>query len=266
VLLVLAFSATARAQTAASGANAVVRDASGRVVATADFREGRGEVLITLTFSVPPALEGSHAVHVNELGRCDPPDFASSGAIFNPTNKPHGRQNPEGAEVGDLPNVNFSTGLTAYNTTAIGATLAAGPTSLLESNRALVIFSGQDDQLNGPEGNAGSRIACGVIQPASAAPAAAAAPVAASPSVAAVKPASSPIVVVAPSKPVAVAASPQSSPVPVAAALPTPLTLPPTPTAQTSNSLSPGNAFILAVLGAALLVLGYLLRQQRTAR
>ena len=124
LLLLLASSTAVHAQVPTVGASAAVRDASGRLVATADFREGRGEVLITVTFPNPPVLSGSHALHINDTGRCDPPDFTTAGNIFNPFNKKHGRQNPEGSEVGDLPNVNFSTGLTAYNTTAIGATSA----------------------------------------------------------------------------------------------------------------------------------------------
>jgi Cu-Zn family superoxide dismutase len=151
------------AQVPPPGATAEVRDASNRVVATAEFREGRGEVLITLAFPNPPVLSGTHAIHINDTGRCDPPDYTTSGNIFNPLNKKHGRQNPEGSEVGDLPNVNFSTGLTSYNTTATGATLGGGTTSLLSPARALVIYSGEDDQKTDPEGNPGSRIACGVI-------------------------------------------------------------------------------------------------------
>ncbi len=159
----------AQVPTPTVGATAEVRDATNRVVATADFHEGHGEVIVTITFGNPPVLSGTHAIHINDTGRCDPPDFASSGNIFNPYNKKHGRQNPEGFEVGDLPNVNFSNGLTSYNTTAVGGTLGTGANSLLSPNRSLVIFSGEDDQNTAPEGNAGTRIACGVITAAGAA-------------------------------------------------------------------------------------------------
>ena len=155
---------SAMAQVPPVGATAEVRDSAGRLVATSEFREGRGEVLITIIFPNPPGLTGTHAVHIQQVGRCDPPDFLTAGADFNPTNKKHGRQNPNGPHVGDLPNVNFTNGLTTYNTSAPGATLGAGPGSLLGSNRtALVIYSGEDDQMTDPDGNSGSRIACGVI-------------------------------------------------------------------------------------------------------
>src|SRR5438874_13286581 len=136
------------AQVPSVGASAEVRDAAGRVLANAEFREGRGEVLITMIFPHPPVLTGTHGLRITSVGRCDPPDFTTAGAGFNPLNKKHGRQNPDGPQVGDLPNVNFTTGLTSYNTSTMGATLAAGPTSLLgPNNTALVIYAGEDDQL-----------------------------------------------------------------------------------------------------------------------
>jgi Cu-Zn family superoxide dismutase len=284
----------ARAQVPAVGATAEVRDTANRLVATAEFREGRGEVLITIRFPSPPVLSGTHGIHINEVGRCDPPDFLTAGNIFNPFGKKHGRQNPEGAEVGDLPNVNFTTGLTTYNTSAPGATLAAGSASLLNPSRSLVIFSGEDDQKTDPEGNAGTRIACGVITAAAgapaapgpagavaaasptatrpAAPAAQAAPKVASPAPAqpaqpaaaqpAAKPANSPVVV----RPPAVV-NPAASPSPVVAAAgvtpivaPTPVAAPPLTSGSSGNSLT---TLLIALLGVGLVGAGYLLRRRR---
>ena len=76
--------AGAFAQVPPVGATADVRDANGRLVATAEFREGRGEVLITIIFATPPALSGTHGLHIQESGRCDPPDFTTAGPGFNP--------------------------------------------------------------------------------------------------------------------------------------------------------------------------------------
>jgi Cu-Zn family superoxide dismutase len=288
-ILLLALTPTAAlAQGGSIGASAEIRDATGRLVASGDFREGRGEVLVTVSFPNPPILSGTHAIHINEIGRCDAPDFATSGSIFNPYSKAHGRQNPEGSEVGDLPNVNFSTGLTAYNTTAIGATLGQGSGSLLSPNRSILIYTGEDDQRTDPDGNPGVPIACGVIEAIGAAPAAAPAVGAASPTPAiisrvaaspvpaaaqqpgqpaqpAAQPASSPIVV---PKPVVVVNNNPPSPTPVVAgALPTALggvaTPVPLAAAQSSQGLSTFNALIIAVLGAGLIVVGWLLRQRR---
>jgi len=111
-------------------------------------------------------LTGTHGLRIHEIGRCDPPDFGSAGGGFNPIGKQHGRQNPNGPQVGDLPNVNFTTGLTSYNTSASGATLASGPTALLDGNgSALIVYANPDDQVTHPDGNAGPRIGCGMITP-----------------------------------------------------------------------------------------------------
>jgi superoxide dismutase, Cu-Zn family len=300
VLLLVLTANESLAQGGAPGASAEVRDATGRLVASADFREGRGEVLITVTFPNPPVLSGTHGIHINEVGRCDPPDFSTSGNIFNPLGKAHGRQNPEGSEVGDLPNVNFSTGLTAYNTTAIGATLGQGAGSLLSPNRSLLIYSGEDDQKTGPDGNPGVPIACGVIEAAGATPAAAPAVGSASPTPVFIvrgaspvpaqnppaaaqpgqpgqpaqpaqspgQPARSPIVV---PKPAVVVNNNPPSPTPLGAGtVPTSIAPPQAAASQTQGTSGGGlntvTALIIAVLGAGLIVVGWLLRQRRQPR
>ena len=206
------------------GATADVRDVAGRLLATAEFREGRGEVLITLIFASPAPL-GTHAVHIQEVGRCDPPDFASAGVDFNPYGKKHGRQNPDGPHVGDLPNVNFTNGLTTYNTSAPGATLGAGPGSLLSPNRALVIYAGEDDQMTDPDGKAGARTGCGVIA-AAPGPGAVAPPKPAAPQPAAQSAAQGAAQSAAP-PPVAQSTNPTPQPTPAAATRPP--APPPTP-------------------------------------
>ncbi|HLZ26371.1 MAG TPA: superoxide dismutase family protein [Chloroflexota bacterium] len=282
----------ALAQVPPVGATADVRDVSGRLVATSEFREGRGEVLITLNFPNPPGLTGTHAVHIEEVGRCDPPDFLSAGADFNPTHKQHGRQNPNGPRVGDLPNVNFTNGLTTYNTSAPGATLGPGPASFLGPNRtALVIYSGADDQLTEPDGNSGARIACGVITPTP--PPGAVAPVkpvvptpVANPAAVQVQPAP---VQPAPGQPAAV--KPAISPAPAPPVVPNPIASPAAPAVvaaspvaivafptsappvaaaatQTSSggSIGTGPALLIAVLGVTLIGAGWVLRRRDQLR
>jgi len=280
--------AGALAQVPPVGASAEVRDATGRLIATAEFREGRGEVLVTIIFPSPAALTGTHGLRLHEVGRCDPPDFLTAGNGFNPLNKKHGRQNPDGPQVGDLPNVNFTTGLTSYNTSAMGATLSAGATSLLGPNRsALIIYSGEDDQTTDPDGKAGSRIACGVV---SAAPNAGAQP-ALSPVVPGVpKPSPPPVQAApapvqpapaqpAPAKPAAVvsptpvvaqpvvpkpvvSAAPTASPV-VVAQQPLPTAPPSAAAPQTSGGgIGTLPALIIAVVGVGLVGAGWLLRRR----
>lgn len=286
------------AQAPPVGATAEVRDAAGRLLANAEFREGRGEVVITMIFANPAPLTGTHGLRIMSVGRCDPPDFTTAGAGFNPLNKKHGRQNPEGPQVGDLPNVNFTNGLTSYNTSALGATLGPGQASLLGPNRtALVFFSGEDDQITDPDGKAGTRIGCGVITATAGAAAVAGAPTVAKPTTAtiaaqpaqpapaqpaaaqpapaqpATKPASSPVVVAPPVVVNPAAPKPATSPVAAAAAVATPTlfvpavavpTAPPLAAApnQSGSGLGTGPALLIAVLGVGLVGAGYLLRRR----
>ncbi|HYZ49049.1 MAG TPA: superoxide dismutase family protein [Sphingomonas sp.] len=105
---------------------------------------------------------GVHGIHVHTVGRCDPPDFQSAGAHWNPAGRQHGRDNPQGQHRGDLPSVNISAnGRGKLNTLIPGATLA----DLLDADgAALVIHANPDDYRTDPSGNSGGRIACGVIE------------------------------------------------------------------------------------------------------
>jgi Cu-Zn family superoxide dismutase len=153
-------------------AAAQLHDATGRLIATATFRQAADQVLITFTFPDRTALTGTHAIQIHTVGRCDPPDFASAGGIFNPFGKQHGLNNSGGPMAGDLLNLTVGpTGLVAYNTSAAQVRLSPGAASLLRpGGTALVIFAQPDDDQTQPEGNAGARIACGVIADAPSAP------------------------------------------------------------------------------------------------
>ena len=123
-----------------------------------------GGVRIKLNASQLPA--GTHALHIHAVGKCDPPDFKTAGPHFNPTGKKHGRENPEGAHAGDLPNFEVGNdGRAKVSLFANHVTLDDGPNSLFHpEGTALVIHEKPDDYITDPTGNAGARIACGVIQ------------------------------------------------------------------------------------------------------
>jgi superoxide dismutase, Cu-Zn family len=160
--------AAAQAQTPPIGASAQLVDTSGQVVAQASFREAPDQVLISLAFPDRSAFVGMHAIQIHEVGRCDPPEFSSAGGIFNPFGKQHGLKNPGGPMAGDVPSLSISPGgVSGYNTSAPLVKLGQGPASLLRpGGTSLVIFAQADDDQSQPEGNAGARIACGVIVPA----------------------------------------------------------------------------------------------------
>jgi Cu-Zn family superoxide dismutase len=120
---------------------------------------------VRLQLALKGLPEGEHAFHVHAVGKCEPP-FTTAGPHFNPGQKKHGKTNPEGHHAGDMDNIrvaaNGTVSLTVENK---DITLEKGkPNSVFQdAGTAIVVHAGQDDYKTDPAGNAGDRIACGVI-------------------------------------------------------------------------------------------------------
>jgi len=143
-------------------ARAELRDAGGRIVARAEAQQVEGGVRVGIEASnVSP---GTHGVHAHAVGRCDAPGFESAGPHWNPGGRQHGRENPQGPHLGDLPNlIVASDGRGRLDFTISGAALR-GPGGVLDGDgAALVIHASPDDDRTDPSGNSGARIACGLL-------------------------------------------------------------------------------------------------------
>lgn len=141
--------------------------------AYADVRDTTGQLLGRLTLTpvaggtrvqgslrgLPP---GPHALHVHAVGQCVAP-FTSAGPHFNPGAVPHGLDTPRGGHAGDLPNiVAGEDGRAAVAVT--GRAVLTGEHGMLDADgAAIVVHAAPDDGRTDPAGNAGARIACGVV-------------------------------------------------------------------------------------------------------
>ena len=150
------------------GAPMPLVNSAGQSVGTVTAWETAGGVGLRIAAAGLP--HGIHGIHVHSVGRCDGPGFESAGPHWNPASKKHGLSNPAGAHGGDLPNVSVAANGTLSVTLAVpGASLSAGPGSLLDADgAALVLHASADDNVTDPSGNSGARIACAVLQPTSA--------------------------------------------------------------------------------------------------
>jgi Cu-Zn family superoxide dismutase len=145
-------------------ASAVLKDASGKDVGKATLTVAPSGVLVNLDLAAVPA--GEHAFHIHAVGKCEPPDFKSAGPHFNPDETKHGLLNPEGPHAGDMPNLHVpADGKLQVEILDPAVTLSAEAALLDADGAALVIHAAADDYKTDPAGNAGDRIACGVIMP-----------------------------------------------------------------------------------------------------
>ncbi len=115
-------------------------------------------VVVDITGLTP----GEHGFHVHEAGDCSAPDAASAGGHFNPTGAPHGGPDSPQHHIGDLGNITADQSGKAHLDRVFSFLSLSGEHSIV--GRGLIVHAGRDDLTSQPSGDAGARVACGVIE------------------------------------------------------------------------------------------------------
>ena len=124
-------------------------------------QEGDKVHVVADVAGVEPA--GKHGFHLHQTGDCSAPDFTSAGGHFNPANTPHGCPGDEIRHAGDFGNIEIQPdGTGTLDITTDLLTVDDGPNGVI--GKAVILHEGTDDCTTQPTGNAGARLACGVVE------------------------------------------------------------------------------------------------------
>ena len=140
-----------------------IRMADGRQIGSVSLREENGAAILTVSVNGIP--QGSYGMHIHAVGRCEGPGFESAGAHWNPFEKQHGKNNPQGPHAGDFDNLDVGpAGSGGATITLKDLAISGGLAPIMdEDGAALMIHAKADDYRTDPSGDSGDRIACAVL-------------------------------------------------------------------------------------------------------
>jgi Cu-Zn family superoxide dismutase len=138
---------------------AVLHSASGsQVMGTVTFTQTGDTVQVVA--DITGLTPGKHGFHIHEFGDCSAADASSAGGHFNPMKKPHGAPDAAERHAGDLGNLEADASGKAHLELKDNMLKLSGENSIL--GRGVIVHEKVDDWSQ-PVGNAGGRLACGVI-------------------------------------------------------------------------------------------------------
>jgi superoxide dismutase, Cu-Zn family len=104
---------------------------------------------------------GSHGFHIHEFGDCSQADASSAGGHFNPAGHPHAGPKETQRHVGDLGNIVAGADGMAKVEIKDAKLALVGAHGIV--GRAVIVHAKADDLKTQPTGDAGGRLACGVV-------------------------------------------------------------------------------------------------------
>ena len=129
------------------------------VSGTVTFTQVNGGVRIVA--DVTGLTPGEHAFHIHEFGDCSAPDATSAGGHFNPRHMQHGAPDASVRHAGDFGNLEANGAGKAHYDRVDKMISLNGAESIV--GRGVIVHEKVDDFITQPTGNAGARVACGVI-------------------------------------------------------------------------------------------------------
>jgi Cu-Zn family superoxide dismutase len=159
LITLMALTALVRAQDASRAIAKLESKSGSQVTGLVAFAKEGDEVHVIV--HLQNLTPGKHGVHIHEKGDCSAEDGSSAGGHFNPMHQHHGGPDSAERHVGDLGNIEAdASGNATLNWK--GKMSLSGPDSVI--GKSVVVHEKEDDLKSDPAGNAGARVACGVIE------------------------------------------------------------------------------------------------------
>jgi Cu-Zn family superoxide dismutase len=129
------------------------------VMGTVRFSQMMDKVKVTADIS--GLSPGKHGFHIHQFGDCTAADGKSAGGHYNPTGQPHAGPDQKMRHMGDLGNVEADASGKAHYERLDSHLMLNGRDTII--GRGVIVHGGADDLTSQPSGDAGPRVACGVI-------------------------------------------------------------------------------------------------------
>lgn len=153
-------SAPTTARSAISAVAVLTPGQNSKVSGNVTFTQSGNQVKVVA--HVEGLTPGRHGFHIHDKGDCSAPDFSSAAGHFNPGGGKHGAPDAAEHHAGDFGNIEANAaGMAHAEFTSSAITISDGPNSVV--GRAVIVHAKADDLTTQPTGDAGGRLACGVI-------------------------------------------------------------------------------------------------------